>query len=226
VIAPAAPRRSPERRAPDRPEPNPSSDNRHPAEELSELFFAAGAEERGLILMALDYALLRPALPIAPALAQEASRQLELMAMQRDTEGFVQEIERTLCVSRVHARRMVEDPSGEPIVVAAKALAMPAAMLQRVLLFLNPSIGRSVSRVYELSALYEEITARAALMLFAIWHELHPRSGKPGHQTYHWHDTRRQAAQATSQSLVQAAKIQSAAQTPTAQDTRVGRKAS
>jgi hypothetical protein len=100
-------------------------------------------------------------------------------------------LERTLSIARPHARRVAQDASGEPVVVAAKVLQMPEAMLQRVLLFLNPAIGQSVSRVYELSALHQQITVAAVLRLLAIWHETNPKNARPGHQPYHWHDAKK-----------------------------------
>jgi len=54
-------------------------------------------------------------------------------------------------------------------VVAAVALGMPAAMLQRILLCLNPAVSRSVQRVYDLALLQEEIEPDTALRLVAIW---------------------------------------------------------
>ena len=71
-------------------------------------------------------------------------------------------LERGLSVERELATRIVHDASGEGIVVAAKALGMKADVLQRILLFLNPAIGQSVERVFELAQLYDEITWSAA----------------------------------------------------------------
>jgi hypothetical protein len=139
------------------------------ADELSELFLAADAEERRLILLNLPYALLQPAVPIPPAIARESTNRLEAAALGHNTELFARELERTLMISREHARRLIEDASGEPVVVAAVALAMPAAVLQRILLCLNPAISQSVQRVYELALLYEEVEPDAALRLIAIW---------------------------------------------------------
>ena len=42
---------------------------------------------------------------------------------------------------------MVNDPGGEPLACAARALDMPAAVFQRVLLFLKPEFGTSVNQV-------------------------------------------------------------------------------
>ncbi|MBM3531057.1 MAG: DUF2336 domain-containing protein [Alphaproteobacteria bacterium] len=139
------------------------------AAELSELFFAATAEERRLILLNLPYAPLLPTQAIPAAAAREATARLETAALGHDTQAFVRELERSLRVSHRQARRIVEDASGEPIVVAAVALGMPEPVLQRILLCLNPAVSRSVQRVYDLAVLQEEIEPEAALRLLAIW---------------------------------------------------------
>ena len=71
-------------------------------------------------------------------------RRLEAAALQRNAGEFSRMLERALGISRELAERVARDHSGEPIVVAAKALGMTAAVLQRILLFLNPVIGQSV----------------------------------------------------------------------------------
>jgi hypothetical protein len=158
----------------------PPAKDRSAADELSELFFAANAEERRLILLNLPYAPMKPAAQVAPAIARESSHRLEAAALGHNTELFARELERTLAISRVQARRLIDDASGEPIVVAAVALGMPAAVLQRILLCLNPAISQSVQRVYELALLHEEIEPDAALRLVAIWQANQPlRNAKP-----------------------------------------------
>jgi hypothetical protein len=163
------------------------------AAELSELFFAASADERRLILLNLPYAPLPPAAPIAAAIASESIHRLEAAALGHNTELFARELERMLAISRVHARRLIDDPSGEAIVVAAVALKMPAAVLQRILLCLNPAISQSVQRVYELALLHEEIEPEAALRLIAIWQASHPAqkdtaARAASHQPHYWQD--------------------------------------
>jgi hypothetical protein len=75
------------------------------------------------------------------------------------------------------------DELGEPIVVVAKALQAPRAVLERILLFVNPRIGQSVQRVYELATRYDEIGTQAALCLVAIWQAADPRAqGQPRQQ--------------------------------------------
>jgi hypothetical protein len=148
------------------------------ADELSELFFAADAETRRLILLNLPFALLPEAEPVAPAAARESVHRLEAAALGHNTELFAREIERTLAISREQARRLIDDESGEPIVVAAVALDMSAAVLQRILLCLNSTIGQSVQRVYELAVLHEEIETQSALRLIAIWQADHRATKK------------------------------------------------
>jgi uncharacterized protein (DUF2336 family) len=138
---------------------------------LSELFFAADAAERRLILLNLDYAPISPAQPVAGALARDPVRRLEQAALLRNTAEFVRITEDALGLSHKQAARIADDRSGETIVVVAKALAMPADVLQRILLLLNPAIGQSVQRVYDLAQLHDEMTRDAALRLLAIWQE-------------------------------------------------------
>ena len=122
-----------------------------------------------MILLNLDYAPLPPARPIDPQFASEASRRLEAAALSHNGEVFVRELARALAIPLEQARRLANDPSGEPLVIAAKALAMPADALQRILLCLNPAIGQSIQRVYALTDLYEELKSDAALRMAAIW---------------------------------------------------------
>jgi hypothetical protein len=150
-----------------------------PANELSELFFAAPADERRLILVNLPYASLPPAAAITPAIAREACDRLEAAALGHNSELFARELERVLGISRAQARRIYEDQTGEPIVVAAAALGMPSTVLQRILLCLNPAISQSVQRVYELALLHEEIETDSALRMVAIWRVSHPPEKKP-----------------------------------------------
>jgi uncharacterized protein (DUF2336 family) len=163
-----------------------------PADELSELFFASSAEERRLILLNLPYAPIAPAEPIPSATALESTHRLEAAALGHNSELFAREIGRILGISRAHARRLYEDGSGEPIVVAAVALGMPSTVLQRILLCLHPAISQSVQRVYELALLHDEIEPDAALRLVAIWQASHPSEKKAppriAHQPQYWQD--------------------------------------
>ena len=65
--------------------------------------------------------------------------------------------------------QVVNDPGGEPLACALKALGMAADTFQRILLFLNPEIGSSVTTVYRLSRLYDRLNPRSARILIAAW---------------------------------------------------------
>lgn len=174
--------------------PAPTADDDAAAAELCDLFFAASAKERRLILTNLDFA--------APAVRREtapnaagAMRQLETAALGHNAGAFARELERCLELGTAQAWRIVEDRSGEPIVVAAKALAMPAAVLQRILLFLNPAVGQSVQRVYDLALLYDEITPAAAARMVSIWRQAEPKT-QAARQPAHGDDERPRARRA------------------------------
>jgi hypothetical protein len=109
-----------------------------------------------------------------------AIQRLEAAALNHRVEAFARELEQTLSVSREFAQRMVTDPSGEPIVVAASALQISAAVLQRILLCINPVISQSVQRVYDLALLHEDLRAASALRMSAIWQAAHHPESKPG----------------------------------------------
>lgn len=159
--------------------------------DLIELFFMADAEARRLILLNLDVATESEQRLPAPA-ASELIRRLENAALQRNTGEFSRALERALAISHALAERIVRDYSGEPIVVAAKALAMPADVFQRILLFLNPAVGQSVGRVYELARLYDELALAAAARMLEIWRGDIGRA-KPAHAPLYYDDERRGA---------------------------------
>jgi hypothetical protein len=144
------------------------------AGELNEIFFTASWIERRLILVNLDYSSATPTELMSAAHADEANHTLEAIALRGRFDDFVRELERTMKVSHEQAQRIVNDPSGEPLVVAARALAMPIDILQRILLCVNPAIGHSVRQVYDLCALYRDISVKSALRLVAIWREASP----------------------------------------------------
>jgi hypothetical protein len=151
--------------------------------ELIELFYGSGAEERRLILLNLKYVAPVDPFRSSPTVAQSAFDRLEMAALSHRHDQFAQDLVKLLDISREQALRIMRDESGEPIVVAAKALGMPSAILQRILLFVNPSVGESVERVYNLATLYIEMDRPAAEYMMAIWRATRPaRNHSFGHQ--------------------------------------------
>ena len=188
AVSPALPAATP----PPQPSPAPASAPVDaPSHDLIELFFAASAEERRLILINLDV-VAEPGLQRRASPADAIIHRLENTALQRNVAEFARMLERGLSVEQALAARIVHDPLGEGIVVAAKALGMKADVLQRILLFLNPAIGQSVERVFELAQLYDDITWSAAEQMVAIWRQKGERL-RPRHAPVHYDDERTNA---------------------------------
>ncbi|MEH2628269.1 hypothetical protein V1292_006324 [Bradyrhizobium sp. AZCC 1719] len=139
------------------------------AAEISDMFFTAGPSERALILHNLADTPLKASARIPAARAARALHILEMAAFAEDAESFALELGDALILPSRIATQVVNDPGGEPLACAAKALDMPSAIFQRVLLFLNPEFGSSVHNVYRLSRLYDCLSERSALVMLAAW---------------------------------------------------------
>jgi len=139
------------------------------AAEINDMFFRASASERALILHNLADTPLRASPRIPAARAARAIETLEMAAFAADVENFTLELGETLILPARIAAQVVNDPGGEPLACAMKALDMPSAVFQRVLLFLNPEFGSSVNTVYRLSRLYDRLSERSALIMLAAW---------------------------------------------------------
>lgn len=139
------------------------------ASDISEMFFAANSSERALILHNLAQTPLRPSARIPQARAARAMQILEMAAFAEDRDNFARELGEVLLLPAAVATTIVDDAGGEALACAAKALAMPSPVFQRVLLFLNPAFGTSVMQVYRLSRLYDILSERSALIMVAAW---------------------------------------------------------
>jgi hypothetical protein len=169
--------------------------------ELSELFYAAAAPERRLILINLDYASLVPWRPDG-ALQRADMRRLESAALQHNAETLIRELGRTLGLSRAQGRRIVNDELGEPMVVAARALTLPVDALQRMLLFMSPWAGQSVDRIYQLSGLHGEISLDAARRLVGIWRDAEEtETGQAQYEPVGWRTAADNARRALTEAL-------------------------
>jgi hypothetical protein len=139
------------------------------AAQINDMFLAAGPSERAQILHNLAEAPLRPAARVYGARAELAVKALEMAAYAVDPENFARELSEVLILTFSVAERIVQDEGGEPMACAVKALGMPGPMFERVLMFLDPTRGASVNRVYRLSRLYDNLAERAALIMLAAW---------------------------------------------------------
>jgi Uncharacterised protein conserved in bacteria (DUF2336) len=139
------------------------------AAEINDLFFAASASERALILHNLHETPLKASARIPAARAKRAIETLEMAAFAEDVENFTLELGETLILPARVAAQVVGDPGGEPLACAVRALDMPSPIFQRVLIFLNPEFGSSVNNVYRISRLYDRLSERSALVMLAAW---------------------------------------------------------
>lgn len=170
------------------------------AAEINDMFFAAGPSERALILHNLSETPLRASARIPAARAARAIETLEMAAFVGDVENFTLELGETLILPSRVAAQVINDPGGEPLACAARALDMPSAVFQRVLLFLNPEFGSSVNYVYRLSRLYDRLSERSALIMLAAWRGSTMAVARAKYRPTLYDDERQRARPATAQS--------------------------
>lgn len=139
------------------------------AAEVYDIFFRANGSERVSILQGLAETPLRAAPRIPEQRASRAIETLEMASFAADLENFTLELGETLILPARVAAQIVDDPGGEPLACAMRALGMPGPVFERVLLFLKPEFGTSVNTVYRLSRLYDRLTERSALVMLAAW---------------------------------------------------------
>jgi hypothetical protein len=169
------------------------------AAEISTMFFSGSAGERALILHNLSEAPLKPAARITAARTARALETLEMAAFAADIENFTLELGEALILPARIAAQVVNDLGGEPLACAMKALDMPSAVFQRVLLFLNPEFGASVNNVYRLSRLYDRLSERAALIMLAAWRGAAVAVTRAKYQPAFYDDERQRARAAPAQ---------------------------
>lgn len=157
--------------------------------DLLELFFTSTPEERRLILMNLD--VVSDSTRRRPVPSEgELVRRLELAALRRNPSEFSRILVRALNISQKLAERISFDNSGEPTIVVAKVLGVKTEVLQRILLFLNPVVGQSVRRIFELRQLYSELSPASAERMLGIWQASFIRPHAE-HETVYWDGERR-----------------------------------
>src|SRR4030088_262330 len=170
------------------------------AAEINDMFSRASASERALILHNLQDTPLRASARIPAARARRAVETLEMAAFAADVENFTLELGETLILPARVAAQVVNDPAGEPLGCAVKALGMPSAVFQRVLLFLNPEFGSSVNNVYRLSRLYDRLSERSALIMLAAWRGATVAATRAKYRPALYEDERHRARSAPAQS--------------------------
>jgi hypothetical protein len=139
-----------------------------PEQNLGTRFLAAHSEARLEMLLNMEDEHVPTNAPLRPASADTISR-LETAALAQKPQEFAHELQQALSLLPSVAMQITQDATGETLLVAARALGMPAAVLQRILIFLNPAIGNSVQRVFALANFYERVSRNAAARLVESW---------------------------------------------------------
>jgi Uncharacterised protein conserved in bacteria (DUF2336) len=164
------------------------------AAELAEMFFRAASSERVAILHNLARTPLKPATRIPRERAAHAVDALQMAAFISDIEIFTNELGESLILAQRIAEQIVEDAGGEALACALKALDMPGAVFERVLLFLKPEVGQSVHAVFRLSRFYHRLSGHAALIMLAAWRGAAMASAaRPKHRPALYDDERQRA---------------------------------
>lgn len=168
------------------------------AASIDEMFMQATAPERIQILRNLEASPLKPAAKIDPFRAGRAIAVLERAAFAQDEAGFAAELADVLLLPAQVAKRIVADPGGELLVCAAKALAMPADIFERIAMFLKPEWGTSVLSVFRLARLYASLGDHVALVMLAVWRGASVAQAKAKYSPMLHDDERRRARPSTS----------------------------
>jgi hypothetical protein len=142
-----------------------------PLVEPGEAFFAGNSAERRQVLSQIAVLAADDGEPTQPAGPDDMRvfAGLDAAAMEGRIGEFLREFERLLSIPKSLCERILNDRSGEPMVVTAKAANMPIAMLHRILLLVNPAVSHSVERVFDLSDLFHDIERGTAVKLLSLW---------------------------------------------------------
>lgn len=170
------------------------------AAQIHDLFFRANAGERIAILHSLADTPLKASPKIPERRAARAIETLEMAAFAADVENFTLELGESLILPARLATQIVNDSGGEPLACAMRALGMPGPVFERVLLFLKPEFGSSVTTVYRLSRLYDRLSERSALVMLAAWRGSTMALTKAKYRSGLYDDERQRARGAPAQS--------------------------
>lgn len=141
-----------------------------PPRTAGEAFFRMSSAERTALLRSRELHATTTTKLLIPGHAVAAGR-IEAAALRRSQEDIVRELRQSLGISNRTAWRIVQDATGEPILIAAKALNMPMESLISILLFINPIVGESVERVFSLAATYGRMAESAGVEIIESWRE-------------------------------------------------------
>lgn len=160
--------------------------------EIGEAFLAASPAERRRLLSLIARAC-GDDVQAAPEHGERNYERVDIAALHGRVGEFTREFGRLVDIPNSLCERILNDPSGEPMAIAAKATGIPIAILQRILLLVSPVMSHSVQRVYELTELYHSLDGGTARDLLARW-RAHAKPNDPVPETGHAGGNRKSAA--------------------------------
>lgn len=105
---------------------------------------------------------------IALNAAQKAG-QIPALARSKRKEALVGAFADGLGLEHALVERMIDDPSGEPLVLLVKAIGLSDAEARQVLLLANPAIGYAVKTFFRLADLHAAMEPTVAEAMIAAW---------------------------------------------------------
>ncbi len=94
---------------------------------------------------------------------------LASLARQRQRDALIRTLAQGLRLDESDVAALMDDPSGEPLIVLLRAIGLPETEAQQVLLFANPVIARGVESFERLARLFGETAESAADSLVTSW---------------------------------------------------------
>jgi hypothetical protein len=166
----------------------PSAERRAAAIDLPgiEAFLGLDADGRTALLSRLAGS------PIAPRRATSidadhafraalGSARTSLHARRKQREALIRALSDGLRLDVADVIALMDDPSGEALVLLLKAIGLSDAEAEQVLLFTNPTISDAVETFSRLAGLYSGTERAVAASLIDVWRSHEPRHAS-GHQ--------------------------------------------
>jgi hypothetical protein len=158
---------------------NESADHPPPIDlqDVAERFLDLDRDGRNGVLAALSEGQVRPPkltprqqFDIALNAAQKAD-QIPGLARAKRKEALIAAFADGLSLDLDLVARMIDDPSGEPLVLLVKAIGLSDAEARQVLLLANPAIGIAVQTFFRLVDLHAAMEPRVAEAMIGTWRE-------------------------------------------------------
>ncbi len=106
---------------------------------------------------------------------------LASLARQRQRDSLIRTLAQGLRLPERDVTALMDDPSGEPLIVLLRAIGLPETEAQQVLLFANPVIARGVESFERLAQLFGETAEGAADALVSSWRSDRQPAAMPVH---------------------------------------------